>query len=246
MFFIMKFAVTKNIIVTAIFSTFFIAGCLVLFALAKTWNKTEIEFRIHINKQLVRESTFGESPTFAIWLEEPETGSTQTIFVTNRAGLGDWEGKTSVPVALPKWFEVNKSEQQSRNMLKNKISERLTITGATPKPGYFSTRVRVTPGSMWNCWIEVNLAGDFNEKFKEYDEEAKTSDEYKTGQPALLYLAIIKAEEGNRVVPDIAGMCILDPEKGVTIQPLTGITNATRIFDEIIIAVARPKPRIVE
>ena len=36
----------------------------------------------------------------------------QTVFVTKRAALGDWEGKASVPVALPKWFEVYKSENQ--------------------------------------------------------------------------------------------------------------------------------------
>jgi len=52
-----------------------IAGYLIFYAFAGTWNKTDIEFRIHINEQLLRESTFGESPTFAIWLEEPETGS---------------------------------------------------------------------------------------------------------------------------------------------------------------------------
>jgi hypothetical protein len=127
---------------------------------------------LHINEQLVLESVFGESPTFAIWLEDPET--------------------------------------------------------------------------KWICWIEVNLAGDFNDTYKEYDEVAQVSDEYKTGQPALLYKAELTAEEGNQVVPDVAGMCILVPEKGVMIQPLKGITTATGIFDEINIMVVRPKPRIIE
>jgi hypothetical protein len=104
----------------------------------------------------------------------------------------------------------------------------------------------VRPGSKWICWIEVNLAGDFNDTFKEYDEVAKTSDDYKTGQPALLYKASISAVEGNKAMPDIAGMCLLDPEKGVEIQPLNGITTATGIFDEISIAVVKPKPRIIE
>jgi len=242
----MQLRIKKKTIVFALIACASIAGCLVLFAFARTWNKTDIEFRLHINEQLVRESVFGESPTFAIWLEDPETGSTQTIFVTNRAGLGDWEGKTSVPVALPKWFEVNESEKQSNNLLKSKIPEELTITGATPQPGYFSTRVRVSPETSWICWIEVNLAGDFNDTYKEYDEELQTSDEYKTGQPALLYKAEISAEEGNQVVPDIAGMCMLVPEKGVMIQPLIGITTATDIFDEISVVVVRPKPRIIE
>jgi hypothetical protein len=41
-------------------------------------------------------------------------------------------------------------------------------------------------------------------------------------------------------------MCILDPEKGVEIQPQNGITTAKDIFDEISITVVRPKPRIIE
>ena len=242
----MRIRLTKGTIGYALLATGLIAGSLIFYAFARTWNKTDIEFRIHINEQLVKESTFGEPPTFAIWIEDQETGLTQTIFVTSRAGLGDWEGKSAVPVALPKWFEVNESEKQSKNRLGNKIPDRLTITGATPKPGYFRTRVRVSPGTNWICWIEVNLAGDFNDSYLEYDEVNKTSDEYKTGQPALLYEAKIKAMEGNIAVPVINGMCILDPEKGVVIRPLKGITTATGIFDEIRIAVVRPKPRIIE
>lgn len=219
---------------------------LVFYAYSGTWNKTDLEFSIHINEKLVKESTFGESPTFAIWLEEPQTGLTQTIFVTNRAGLGDWEGKKAVPEALPKWFEVNDAEQQTKNLSSNKISERLTVTGATPKPGYFRTRTRVVPGSSWFCWIEVNLAGDFNENYMEYDTFKKISDDYKTGQPALLYKAAIRADKGNIVVPDIVGMCILTPDKGIRILPMAGITTAKEIFDEISITVVTPKPRILE
>lgn len=242
----MQLKITKKALVTVIFSVIFITGCLVLFAFARNWNKTDIEFRIHINKKVVQESTFGESPTFAIWLEDPETRSTQTIFVTNRAGLGDWEGKTSVPVALPKWFEVNEKEKLNKNKLGNKIPDQIAITGATPKPGYFSTRVRVAPGSKWICFIEVNLAGDFNETFKEYDEVNQTSDEYKTGQPALLYRAEIKAAIGNEVKPQIEGICILDSLQMVHIRPLDGITTAKDIFDEIAIKVIKPRPRIIE
>jgi len=242
----MPVKLTKRTIWVTLLTMLLISGSLIFFAFARTWNKTELEFRIHINEKIVKESVFGESPTFAIWLEEPETGLTQTIFVTNRAGLGDWEGKTSVPVALPKWFEVNDTEQHSKGLLRNKIPEGLTITGATPKPGYFSTRVRVAPGSRWICWIEVNLAGDYNDKYKEYDDVAKTSDDYKTGQPALLYKGEIKAIRGNMVAPMIAGMCLLDQQGKAIITTPAGITTANDIFDELNIMVIKPRPRIIE
>jgi len=107
--------ISKRIIVFTVLAGVIIAGGLVFYAFARTWHKTDIEFRIHINEKLVKESTFGEPPTFAIWLEDPQTGSTHTVFVTSRAGRGDWEGKSSVPVALPKWFQVNEKEKQNKN-----------------------------------------------------------------------------------------------------------------------------------
>lgn len=218
---------------------------LVLYAFIRAYNMTDLEFRIHINEKNVKESSFGESPTFAIWIEEPETGLTQSIFVTYRAGLGDWEGKKSVPEALPRWFEINEAEQHTKSLIKYKELERLNITGATPKPGYFRTRVRVSPGSNWFCWIEVNLAGDFNNHYKEYDSVTKNSDNYKIGQPALLYKAAIKAYKGNHTTPNLVGMCKVS-DNGTRIVPLEGITTAKEIFDEICIEVVRPKPRIFE
>jgi hypothetical protein len=242
----MKFRISRRALTVSLSGILLLTVLLVLFAFARTWNKTDLEFRFHINEKLVRESTFGESPTFAIWLEDPVTGQTRTVFVTNRAGLGDWEGKKDVPVALPKWFEVNAIEKSVEKTINDNVPEKLTITGATPKPGYFSTRVRVAPGSGWICWIEVNLAGDFNETYKEYDEVAKTSDEYKTGQPALIYRAQVNALQGNAVIPEIAGMCIIGDDSKVVIREPAGITTATAIFDELTISVVKPKPRIIE
>jgi len=241
----MKYRITKRTLVFTLVTGLFLAGGLVFYAFARIWNKTDIEFRIHINEKLVQESTFGEPPTFAIWLEDPGTGATRTVFVTNRAGLDDWEGKTSVPVALPKWFQVNESEKQNRNNTEADIPEQLAITGATPKPGYFTTRVRVNPESKWICRIEMNLAGDFNDTYKEYDEVAKTSDEYKTGQPALIYKAVITATEGNTAKPEIEGISFTDNQNGAVIRPETGITTARDVFDEISILIVRPKPRII-
>jgi len=234
----------KKVFLFGLVTAFIIAGALVFYAFARTWNKTEIEFRIHINEKLVQESAFGESPTFAIWLEDPVTGRTRTVFVTSRAGLNDWEGKAAVPVALPMWFEVDRVEKQAGS-LADMEPEQLAITGATPKPGYFTTRVRVSPGTRWICRIEVNLAGDFNDTFPEYDVVKMTSDEYKTGQPALVYVADIVAEMGSMAVPVIAGMSIPEPDPAAMLKPLQGITTATEIFDEISLQVTKPKPRII-
>jgi len=222
-----------------------ISVVIVLYAYRGTWGKVDLEFRIHINEQLVRESVFGESPTFAIWLENSETGINQTVFVTRRAAAGDWEGKSRVPVALPKWFQIYQIENQAEDVPTYDDPAPLAITGATPKPGYFNTRVRVAPNSKWICWIEMNLSGDYNEIYPEYDPERNIEDSYGTGQPALLYKVEIEALKGKTFTPQIAGMCILDAPDGQLIQPMRGITSAEQIFDEISVAVVKPNPKIL-
>lgn len=235
----MKISKVKKKLLIVLLSGLFIAGCLVFYAYARTWGKTDLEVKIHINEQLILQSVYGESPTFAIWIENPETKETQTIFVTKRAGLDDWEGKAAVPTALPQWDGIGKKEKQA-----DKGDMGIdAASGATPKPGYFTTRVRVNPGSKWICWIEMNLSGDYNEHYPEYDEVSKKNDDYGTGQPALVYKAYIEAEKGNTVVPEVVGMSLLNKD-GEIIQPLKGITTALDVFDEITITVVKPKPRI--
>ena len=218
----------------------------VIYAYRGTRGKTDIAFRIHINQQLVQESAFGESPTFAIWLEEPSTGRCRTIFVTRRAAVGDWEGKAEVPSALPCWFEVYKRENQTRELPGVEKQAPVAVTGATPEPGYFITRARVLTGTTWKCWIEVNLSGDYNDQYQEYNEEAKTIDTYGNGQPALIYSALIDAVEGTIITPRIAGMCVPNFPGDSLIRPLKGITTAASIFDEISIALMKPNPSIVK
>jgi hypothetical protein len=160
--------------------------------------------------------------------------------------VGDWEGKAEVPSALPCWFEVYKRENQTRELPGVEKQAPVTVTGATPEPGYFITRARVKTGSTWKCWIEVNLSGDYNDQYQEYNQEAKTIDAFGNGQPALIYSALIDAAEGSLVTPLIAGMCIPDFQGDNLIRPLKGITTADSIFDEISIALLKPNPSIIK
>lgn len=210
---------------------------LIVYAYSQTWGKAEIEFRIHINEQLVHESAFGESPTFAIWLEDHNTGKLRTVFATRRAAEGDWEGKAEVPVALPGWDEVAQTERTNAPD---------GVSGATPEPGYFILRVPVDPGDELTAWIEVNLAGDFNDFYMEFDEVEMKEDEYRSGQPALLYKAEVEVLLDFEAMHELCCMSILDSEGNALLEPLQGITTATEIFDEISVRVQRPKPRILK
>ena len=238
-----KLVRTSIILLTVGFLTCVIVACILI---VKTWGRTIIQFDIHQNKNLIYLSTFAEPPQFAIWLENPETKELKTVFVTHRVAVGDWEGKANVPVALPQWF---KQFRGNGNPAKEQVSAResdLVITGATPKEDYFSIRVEVKPGSAWICWIEMNLAGDFNDAFPEFDREEFIEDEFSNGQPALLFRADIRAIEDSTFRPLLVAQSIW--EKGIVrVETVSeGITTAKDVFDEMKISIIRPKPKLID
>lgn len=219
-----------------------LAGIVVI----RTWGRTMIQIDIHQNKKIIHLSNFAEPPQFAIWLENPVTKELKTVFVTRRVAKGDWEGKANVPVALPQWFRLFRdSKKPGEGSAQNKRSD-MAISGATPKGDYFSIRVEVEPGSEWICWIEMNLAGDFNDAFPEIDVKTLREDEYSNGQPALIFKADTKAIEDLKFKPAIISQSTWN--KGVvSVEPVSDdITTARNVFDDIQISIIKPKPKLID
>jgi hypothetical protein len=237
-----KKLVRKGIILLCSLVTLLIivAGVVII----RTWGRTLIQFDIHQNKDLIYLSTFSEPPQFAIWIENAKTHKLKTVFVTNRVGNGNWEGKANVPVALPRWFELFRGTNQSYKA--TGTDKFMAVTGATPKGDFFSVRIEVEPGSMWNCWIEMNLAGDFNDSFPEFNLQTLKEDEFSCGQPALLYTVPITAQEGMKYSPVLFGQSIWETGKS-RVEPVSdGVTSARDVFDKIEISVIRPKPKLID
>lgn len=214
--------------------------------IAKTWGRTQLQIDIHQNKKIIHLSNFAEPPQFAIWLENPLTKELKTVFVTHRVAKGDWEGKANVPVALPLWFKLFRGERKTGETNAAGKNSDLAISGATPKSDYFSIRVEVEPQSEWVCWIEMNLAGDFNDAYPEIDLKTLREDEYSNGQPALIFKSDIKVIENMKFIPDIISQSTWT--KGiVNVEPVnSGITTAKDVFDDITISVIRPKPKLID
>jgi len=229
-------------ILIAVASVILVICIVAAILIARTYGRTQLQIDIHQNKKIIHLSNFAEPPQFAIWLENPASGELRSVFVTHRAGTGDWEGKSNVPVALPLWFKLFKTNKPEAG----KKIPGMAISGATPKNDVFSVRVEVPPGSEWIVWIEMNLAGDFNDSYPEVDMKTLREDEYSNGQPAIIYKAPVKAIEGKSFKPEI----ILQStwEKGSVITgPLSdGITTARNVFDEMKITVIKPKPKLID
>jgi len=227
----------------------FIAGVAIILVIVgliiyRTLDRTQIQFDIRQNIEIIALSTYAEPPQFAIWLENIETNELKTVFVTHRASTGDWEGKTHVPVALPRWYDLFMDENTPFTIIED--DKFMAVTGATPKKDFFSVRVEVKPGTNWIAWIEMNLAGDYNEAFPELNLQTFEEDEFATGQPALIYKAEIIAEEGMIYTPDIVAQSIWEDGEN-RIEPVSdGITTAKNVFDSIQISAIRPKPKLID
>jgi hypothetical protein len=235
----------KRILIAGSILVMLAAGTAFL-VVARTWGRTVIQVDIHQDKKIIHLSNFAEPPQFAIWLENPANGELKTVFVTHRVAAGDWEGKANVPVALPLWFDKFKGPGAKKNLPAASKNNDMAITGATPKNDYFSVRIEAEPGSEWICWIEMNLAGDFNDAYPEVDLKTLREDEFSNGQPALIYKCNIRVTEGMKFRPELVAQSVWT--KGVvTVEPVSdGITSAKKVFDDISISVNRPKPKLID
>lgn len=219
-----------------------LAGVVVARAYWRVHDKTVLAFHICQNTDLILFSDFGEPPQFAIWLEDPESGTPRTLFVTRRSGTGDWDGKAECPASLPAWFVVYKRETGADSLPTPDAPAADGVTGATPKSEEFAWFAEVEPGSKWICWIEVNISGDYNEAFVELDPETGYMDTDKSGQPSLLYRAEIEAAPGAVVTPELHGHA--ETGTGRVERELDSITTAKEIFRDIEIRVERPRVKL--
>ncbi|HDR52498.1 MAG TPA: hypothetical protein ENN90_12915 [Mariniphaga anaerophila] len=240
----MKVKKSVRKVLTLVGTTLFLIIAVLGFVTLRTLNRTQIQIDISQNLGIINLSTYSEPPQFAIWLENQSNNELKTIFVTRRAGIGDWEGKTNVPVALPRWFDLFREENTLFTIVKD--DKYMAVSGATPKENIFSVRVEVKPGTQWICWIEMNLAGDYNDDYPELNLSTFEEDEFATGQPALLYKAEIIAEEGMQFSPSLVSQSVWKDGKNYVEPVGEGITTARSIFDSIHISVIRPKPKLID
>jgi hypothetical protein len=210
---------------------------------AKPAGKMFIEFNIQQDKNLISLATFSEPPQMAIWLEEPVSHKYKTIYVSYRTGTGDMVGKAECPGCLPLWFEIYNRETGKKGYPKPDNPAPAAVTGATPQEEKFKIVREIEPDSKWICWMEMNLAGDFNEKYQEYNAEAKTADDDFSGQPPLVYRCEIEVIAGKKYVPALYGQVDMRKPFEQMIQPVSpDVTTAKEVFKSIEISISTTEP----
>jgi hypothetical protein len=184
-----------------------------------------LEFSMRIDRDIYKMTDFGEPPQIAVWLQDPGGGKIKTVWVTRRSGRRIWKGKFECPTALPLWDSLHRSERsgyKERGVFKRLID---AFSGATPRAGVFKVRVTVPRGMRIECFVEVNLSGDFNQRFPYRDKNGMPDPEV-NGQPSLIYRGSMIAEPGREVLLKLIGRTAQWTAVDFIIKDLSGITSA--------------------
>lgn len=165
---------------------------------------SKLVFEIKQNIDVYEASMFGEPPQLAIWIENMTTKQVKTVYVTKRTGTGDFEGKLNVPVALPIWVNVFRKETGKSGFPSPATTAPDAVTGASIKQELIYKEIIIATNQTWNYYIEVNVSGDFNKYFSNYQSNGEIDDQA-NGQPSLIYKGTISSIPGNISKPKLIG-----------------------------------------
>ena len=172
-------------------------------------------------------------PQLAIWLETEEGTFVETLYVTGRTGEQSWRSAPldetpsediRRPEALPVW--------QHRS-LEEELDGR---TAATPKGGYEIAVGDFEVDRPLRIYLEVNHSTDFNERYpKEASEDSPfySGGPWGSGQPSLVYTALLEPGNEETVIMEPLGHGSPDGSDGQIRRSLEGLTTARSILDRV-------------
>ncbi len=199
--------------------------------LARPAGPVALQFSLKLDPQVYSKSRYKKPPQFAIWIEDSAGAKIRTVWVSEKTGAGSWGGKTVRPVSLPYWASRWQKETGNSGDPTPANPAADAVTGATPKQD-LTCRTEVPGGTKWNCFIEVNVSGDFNDSFAAASKDGKR-DRNGNGQPSIIYKGRIKAAPGQSSEPKLIGRTDQFESVSSVIPDLDGITDAKDLFSEI-------------
>jgi len=191
-----------------------------------------LEFAFEQDPAIYEESDYGEAPQVAIWLEDSLSGQVKTVYVTYRAATGDYYGKVECPVALPVWIAAWRRETGRDDFPVVRKPAAEAITKATSLDGKVRASVTVPSGTNWLCYIEMNVAGDFNSAYP-FESQAGSLDNHGNGQPSLIFRATISAVPGAKAILEPFGRTEQHRFTGEIIRDFQGMDSALKCLGNI-------------
>jgi hypothetical protein len=196
-------------------------------------------FEIELNQQVYEDSTWGDPPQMAVWLQDETDDGIRTVAVTHRTGAGDWEGKVECSIALPYWATFHNRETGTQGPPTWDHPAADAITCATPRAKLNPT-ARVPRGTRWAYFVEVNVSGDCSIHFPHMSEDG-FSDRYGNGQPSIIYRGSIEAMEGSASQPELWGRTDQHIPVETAITDVHQITTARELLRAITVSCIRER-----
>ncbi|MGA2545580.1 MAG: DUF2271 domain-containing protein [Rectinemataceae bacterium] len=158
-------------------------------------------------------------PQVACWIETPQGGYIDTIYVTAKGSRKNWvfAPRGGRPEALPVWFHLQEGKTAAAD----------AVTGATPAGTTMreSALAAALPKGSYVVKLEINRSYDYNERYTRANSGV-------TGQPSLIYECPIAIGEGTaKAVFKPIGTGAVDGSDGTVRLGLEGITTALQLLD---------------
>ena len=164
-----------------------------------------IEIRLTYNPEVYEKPSFflpKSYPTYAVWLEQHDSNTVKTMYVTAKAGQNKWILADSRPESLPVWYGIQKKEEAEYS------SNVDAVSGAT-QSGETAVIYWPVPSELLNTEVDVYIEANNSFDYNDYYSKNRQAEGYSgaNGQPSLVWKAtiLLKDEDVEGIEPDIIG-----------------------------------------
>ncbi len=193
-------------------------------------NLPYLEFKLTYNYDVYKKPSIflpKSQPTFAIWLEEKDSGKAQTIYVTGKAAENKWILAENRPESIPVWYGVRQKEQHESGLQID------AMTGATPSGETAVIQWQVPDrllAKQITLFIEANSSYDYNAYYS--DQKGTAGYSGANGQPSLIWKAELdfSTSAGEEINPEIIGHGNLWGKDHKIYTDLSHVTTARDTF----------------
>lgn len=186
--------------------------------------------------------TYTSTPQIVVWMETLEGKYIDTLYITGKTSDSSYRSKDPAidvvrrPEALPYWSHQRGIKSVDGLYTPDQFNSDLDgIASATPKVDYQVTMSAPQMG-RYKLMIEVNRSYDFNEYYSKtrFPDDAIYSGGGSSGQPSLIYEAIIDSQQSGQHLFQLIGHGHHSGNDGALYTDLRNITTAKQILDFIV------------
>lgn len=191
--------------------------------------------------------TYTSVPQVVVWMETLDGEYLDTLYITGKTSNSSYRTNDEEPdvvrrpEALPYWsHKRGVLASDGLYMPEQGSNEFDGVTAATPKTDY-QVNLPAPSNTKYKLMVEVNRSYDFNEYYSEdrFPEDSIYSGPGSSGQPSLIYEAIVDASASSQTIFNLIGHGHHSGQDGKLYTNLENITSAKRILDFIVASVQR-------